>query len=501
MVRPMSETELKFIVDSGRAMAIEAALRRHGGRRVTIESRYLDTADRRLAEAGLSLRLRRTGRLWEQTLKAPGASAVDRAEETVARRGRWTAQGPPIEPALHAQSAAGQKLLALLQDEEGTGAALRSVYETEVSRLRGRIESEGAVVEVAFDRGAIRAEGRSAPICEVEYELVSGSVAALLRVARAGVVAHRMCLSTVSKAARGDRLARRQLGAPAVKARAPAIAAAMPGPILLRAVVEACVDQVLGNASELALGHLSDDLVHELRVGLRRLRTASRELGALDPLLDRRFEAAFANAFRGLGSYRDQTSVAAASERRLAAAGSPAQPRHSNAELPDPLEIVRAEPFQCALLEALAAVLAPSPSNAANRLLAVDPSLHIGARLDKLHRRLAQAAGRFESLVETERHRARKRVKRLRYLGELVAPLYKGKDIKRYVSRLKPAQDELGAYVDLVVSLKMARDAAIQGDAEAWFDVGWLTAQLAGSIKACRRVLARAAKAEPFWKS
>ena len=104
---------------------------------MTIESRYFDTADRRLAEAGLSLRLRRTGRLWEQTLKAPGASAVDRAEETVARRGRWTAQGPPIDPALHAQSAAGQKLLALLQDEEGTGAALRSVYETEVSRLRG----------------------------------------------------------------------------------------------------------------------------------------------------------------------------------------------------------------------------------------------------------------------------------------------------------------------------------------------------------------------------
>ena len=151
--------------------------------------------------------------------------------------------------------------------------------------------------------------------------------------------------------------------------------------------------------------------------------------------------------------------------------------------MPDPLEIVRAEPFQCALLDALAAVLAPSPSNAADRLLAVDPSLHIAARLDKLHRRLAQAAGRFESLVETERHRARKRVKRLRYLGELIAPLYKGKDIKRYVSRLKPAQDELGAYVDLVVSLKMARDAAIEGDAEAWFDVGWLTAQLSGASR------------------
>jgi triphosphatase len=370
---------------------------------------------------------------------------------------------------------------------------------TEVSRLRVQIESAGAVVEVAFDRGVIRAEGASAPICEVEYELVSGSIAALLRMARAGVVAHGMCLSTVSKAARGDRLARRLLGASAVKARAPAIDDSMAGAVLLRAVVESCVDQVLGNASELALGHLSDDLVHELRVGLRRLRTASGELAALDPMLDRRFEPTFADAFRALGSYRDQTSVAAASERHLAAAGSPARPRRSNADLPDPLAIVRAQAFQCALLDALAAVLVP-PRYGVDRLLAVDPSTHIAARLDKLHDRLAQAARRFESLAETERHRVRKRVKRLRYLGELVAPLYKEKEVRRYLRRLKPAQDELGAYVDLVVSEKMARDAAVEGDAEAWFDVGWLTAQLSPRIAACRRVLARAAKAEPFWK-
>ena len=46
----------------------------------------------------------------------------------------------------------------------------------------------------------------------------------------------------------------------------------------------------------------------------------------------------------------------------------------------------------------------------------------------------------------------------------------------------------------------MARASAEAGDAQAWFNVGWLTAQLDASARDCREALRRAARAEPFWK-
>ena len=46
----------------------------------------------------------------------------------------------------------------------------------------------------------------------------------------------------------------------------------------------------------------------------------------------------------------------------------------------------------------------------------------------------------------------------------------------------------------------MARASAEAGDAQAWFNVGWLTAQLEASAHGCRRALRRAARAAPFWK-
>jgi len=48
----MSEIELKFGVPPARAGAIDTALRRAEARRQTIESRYFDTPDHRLAQAG-----------------------------------------------------------------------------------------------------------------------------------------------------------------------------------------------------------------------------------------------------------------------------------------------------------------------------------------------------------------------------------------------------------------------------------------------------------------
>ena len=182
----MTEIELKFGVPAVRAGAIDAALRRAQARRTTIVSRYFDTPDRRLAGDGLSLRLRRGGGPWEQTLKAPAEGPGERHEETVLRPGRWGADGPPLDLSLHDATPAGRRLRALLGNA-GAAAGLAPVHVSTVQRRSIEIDAAGGRVEVAFDRGEIRAGSAVAPVCEVEVELKQGDPAALIAFAKQGV--------------------------------------------------------------------------------------------------------------------------------------------------------------------------------------------------------------------------------------------------------------------------------------------------------------------------
>ncbi|MGZ5129973.1 MAG: CYTH and CHAD domain-containing protein [Caldimonas sp.] len=500
----MTEIELKFGVAAGHAAAVDAALRRLPSQRVALESRYFDTTDFRLAAAGLALRLRRTGRVWEQTLKVATAQVAERLEETVPRPGRWGADGPPLDPALHDATAAGKALRAVLNDAGETGR-LQRVHTCRVVRRSADVEALGARVEVAFDRGAIHAGEASLPVCEVEYELKQGDAAMLIEFGRAGVCEHAMWLSTASKAARGTWLARGEAGGPPVKASVPRLQRTMSGPAIFRTVLAACLDQVLANASEIAAGERDAELIHQLRVGLRRTRTAWLELAGLAGHSDAGWLLPLAAGFAALGEYRDRTTVVAALQERLVQAGSPA-PRlpEPAAEPADPVEVVRAADFQCALLDGLALTMAvPRESDAAAGAEPADAAAarrRIDARLDALHRQLRNGARTFEQASEEAQHRVRKRLKRLRYLAELVGTLYKPARVERYIEVLGPAQDALGAHVDLLVGLALARQAAQRGEAAAWFNVGWLTAQLASSARHCRKALARAAKAGRFWR-
>ena len=504
----MSEIELKFGVGIARAAAIDAALRRLPSKRIGLDSRYFDSDDFRLTDAGLSLRLRRCGGVWEQTLKASTDHVEERLEETVPRPGRWGRDGPPVDPSLHEGTPAGKRLRAALGD-----AALGVACTSRVVRRSVEIATADGSVELCFDRGTITAGTASAPICEIEYELKQGDPQMLVELGRAAVRAHGAWLSTLSKSAHGVRLARGESEIPAVKAALPRLVHALSGAALFRTVLRSCLDQVLANGSEVAAGQRDPELIHQLRVGLRRTRVAWRELAslALSASDHAGWRPPCAEAFRALGDYRDRSTVVAALQSRLAAAGSPEpslQP--SNAAPSDPVDIVRNKNFQCALLDLLALTLA-APAQArveAGAANVADPGARderkpvdrIRSRLGKLHRRLDADARRFEIRSHDAQHRVRKRLKRLRYLVELVASLYAPARVERYLAALRPAQDALGTHIDLVVGLGMAADAARRGDAAAWFNVGWLTGELTTSVRQCRKALVDAAQARPFWK-
>lgn len=509
------ETELAFAVPAERAAAVELALRRAGARTVRIDSHYVDTDDRHLAAAGLSLRLRRTGGLWEQTLKAPaGPDPSIRHEHTVARPGAWDAGGPPVDPRLHEGSAPGQALADALAPHPADGSAeadaalaaprpalaiLAPSHASFVRRQQVTVASGGSAVEVAFDRGEIRAAERTLPVSEIELELKSGDRSALLALARETIAEHGVWRQVVSKSARGDCLRHGdECLPPAVKSRPPVLHRAMDAHRRLQTIVEAILVPMVANSGALASGDRRDEVIHQLRVAIRRFRTVSRELCWMSPRFDLYWASPLVHAFRLLGVWRDRETVAAALAGRLREAGSPApvlQP--AAAKVPDPVALVRTTRFQLALLDVMAFASSTDDPPPAVSIEAAEK--RIARRLDKLVAEVGKAAKTFAGLDEPGRHRVRKRLKRLRYLAEAIGPLHKRARVTRFLDRLEPAQDALGEHVDLVVGLELATASAERGDAASWFNVGWIRAAMPASVERCSEALASASRAPPFW--
>jgi inorganic triphosphatase YgiF len=498
----MFETELKFQIPPPQRAAVRAAMARAAPRRQRLRAIYFDTPERLLAAAGIALRLRQEGPRWVQTLKARGAHAAERHEHNVALAGGARPAGtvaPCPLPARHAGTPAAAAWQQALGEaiEHFDPARLQPVMSTDIWRRAVTVaDPAGGRVELAFDEGEVRAGEAAWPVCELEYELVEGDLADLLRQAAQGVVLHGLWLDTVSKAERGELLARGQAVAAPARFEAPRLPAHADGPSIWRAALASACAMLLPNASALGAGGAGPEHVHQLRIAIRRLRCAVRELGPLVRLgAEPAWLAPLVELFDALGAGRDETALLASLAPRLRAAGAPTTDWRAPGQAPaaDPAGLVRAPAVQLALLGLLQGSQAPIDG-----LDAHAAREHLAHRLRALHRQAAHAARRFERLPEAEQHRARKRVKRMRYLAEFVGSLYRGKAVKRLLGPLGEAQDRLGEHHDLLVALPLYRQAASR-QPEAWFAAGWLVAERDLTAQACHQALRALAKARPFW--
>ena len=529
----MNEIELKFQVPASRRAQVDAAVAgRAPQRRVRLQAVYVDTPERLLAQAGLALRVRREGREWVQTLKGPTDDGIRRAEHNV-RLGN-APEVPLADPARHCGTAVGERLLKLLAAQPG--AVLGPLYRTDILR-RSRLQrvdgaprpphggspprgarNAGAAhrflgsgsVELAFDEGRILAGDAHIAVCELEIELVAGSPLAVIDTARGWVARHGVWLDTRSKAERGDLLARGEAEAPA---RGAAAVELDPGLSLHQAwlrVLRSCAEQVSVNASQVASGEHGDEHVHQLRVGLRRLRSAMRlfEFGGESMLPGDVGEAA-ASLFRRLGGARDQVAIQGAFAADLTAAlhsaGVPGDmpPAMADADAQSATDVLRSAASQAFLLDLLAGAHAEAPvGDIGDGAASLELKAMLARRLKRWHRQATRDAQGYAQLDDEGRHRLRKRIKRLRYAVEFAASLFPRAAVRRYLRALRALQDRLGAINDAVVGIGAfsAFSAARDSDPRAWFAVGWLAARRDVLVTAAKPELRRFAKAPGFWK-
>lgn len=497
----MHEIELKFQIPAASRDALARAVREaEAAAVVRLQARYVDTPERLLGRHGFALRLRHEGDGWVQTLKGRGDGMLRRLEHNAALPVGAADDVPALSLARHAGTPAGDALQALLAQAGQDAAALQLQFSTDITRTQVRLAAEGATIELALDEGVIRAgadETAVLPVHEIEFELLDGAAHGLLAQAYLWVEAFGLWLDVRSKAERGTLLALGRRSSPPRKAAAVSLQAALPSGEARRRVLGECVQQVLANASQIASGGFEDDHVHQLRVGLRRLRSA---LALFVPARDEAEPLAEGAGalFRALGAARDRAAVAGPMRAQLAEALRAqglalAAPEWPTVDAPDPALLLRSPATQAWLLEALRSVL-PAPEAAGQP---VGPAL--AERLAVWHRKVKRDAGRFATLDDAARHRLRKRIKRLRYGLEFARGCVGAKKSTRLLAALAEAQAQLGALNDAGVALQVLRGAPA-GDPSVAFAIGWLAARQEVLVAACGPALAKLAAARAPWK-
>lgn len=494
----MTEFELKFEIPPANLKSVAVAMLEGKATRQRLQASYFDTPDGALATQGIVVRLRKEGRRWVQTAKGPTADLLERLEHNVALPPQRAGVAPGLDLARHRGTSVGKLISkALGLKASDNFPSLKLLYGTDVQRITRLVAYGESMVQIALDQGRVFAEGHSQSICELEVELAEGTPLDAVSLARQWCAKHGLFLSTIAKSMKGQRLSNEVALSPATSAISPKFARHASGHEMITAVIGACLSQMLPNMSELAGGSQHPDHIHQLRVGIRRLRTALRELAGLSDAIDPVWEAALVQAFRALGAQRDHSNLALVLQPQLLAAGGPdIHLDIATGHMVDPREIVSAPDFQDALLGLLGFVY-PAATKAANKPEGLKKT--ISRCLDKLHKRALRDGKKFLALDEMHQHGVRKRFKRLRYLIEFAEPLFAIRKVNRMTAALKPVQDSLGLYNDELMALH-AWQELVADEPKAWFGIGWLTARKLPNAKRCLKEIEVFADIKPFWR-
>jgi triphosphatase len=458
------EIELKFLVDPSAVGKLEQALvvrpkAKAAAGPEALESTYYDTAASSLQRAGFVLRVRQVGSKRIQTVKSDA--------EGLSVRGEWetelTADGLDLD---FARSTPLGPVL------KGLHEPLLPIFATRIQRAKHLVRQGKARIEAAIDRGAVTAGEASEDVCELELELKDGPPQALYDLARRLAKAAPMRLSFVSKAERGYRLRRGKTVGEAVKQGKVKLKPGMTVRQAVRLIAASGLRQWVANAEVLRSARRPEAL-HQMRVGLRRLRSGLKlfedgvgdaaypklvaELKWLAGELDggRDIDVMIAETFRPAAeAMHDQAGMAGLGERLAKARG----------KAYDRVVTVIDQPrYHALVLDMAAWIDAGAWSDPADPVFGprADQPVETVAKaaLDALRRQVKKRGKSLKTLDPERRHKLRIRAKRLRYALEFFGGLYDGKksEHEATLAVLKSLQDGLGQLNDM----KVARDKGL----------------------------------------
>lgn len=251
------EIELKFIVQHEAVEALRSLLNtlesRHQAPRQLLNV-YYETPDNLLRRHDMGLRIRGDVGHYEMTIKVAG-----RVTGGLHQRPEYNIplEKPELDLARFPAEIWPQGL-----DVERLATAVKPLFSTDFHREKWVVSQGESEIELALDQGEVKADEHSEPLCELELELLSGSTADLLKLARQLVAQPGIRQGSLSKAARGYHLAQGNNPREIKPLQ------------LLKLAPKADIEQALEGALEMALAHWQ---YHE-ELWVRGLEEAKQEV-------------------------------------------------------------------------------------------------------------------------------------------------------------------------------------------------------------------------------
>jgi triphosphatase len=472
-----------------------------------LTSTYFDTPELSFHRCGSSLRVRAVANERIQTLKleaSPKAGLFDRDEFEMPVNG-----DAPDLTLFHEQISEKSDCGKLVHDET-VAAQLKPVFVTRINRSVFALrQPSGDELELALDEGTVEAESGSMPIAAVELELKQGQPETLYRVALELLVTVPLRVEHRSKADHGYALLVAE-HCQAVKAQPVQLDKRDSVEDAFCTIARNCLDQVQANERGVVSGH-DPSSVHQMRVGLRRLRSALDLFAKVIP------------AFPGLDEeLRWIASELGAARDWEVLAGSTLEPAGTNGNADEILPV----------RQACKRIAANNRQNAAAAVesvrytrLALQLTLWLTERgwrvgmsdeqretirrpamqfatdvLRRRHRKLIKRGKGLADLDDHRRHRARIAAKKVRYATEFFASLCPGRAVRHYVDTLTSLQDDLGWRNDVVVAdqlLKALPRTSPEAASGAAFARGFLASHVAADHEALKKLWKRFRRLSP----
>jgi triphosphatase len=482
-----TENEIRFEASPHdlQRLAATRILQRNDGqpaKQKYLVSTYFDTAKQKLRQKGVSLRIRQDGKKRLQTIKT--------TEDGISsRRGEWESKLDADGPDLRA--ARGTALQPLISKK--LKRDLKPIFATHVHRTFVPIRPRnGSIVELALDEGDVRGGRQSSQIAEVELELKKGGITDLFKAARTIAELVPVKLALKSKSQQGYDLIADQ---PARCVNASRIVLGHDASLTeaFQAIGCSALWHLAGNAPAVEAG--DPEGVHQMRVGVRRLRAAISVFAELlrgkqTDLIKRDLKWLAGK----LGPVRDLDVFLQTEVKRLNDANAPVR---GLPELTGELVYRRdlaAQSAKDAIASARYRFLIFNVlewiENGDWLKKSDQGEQHIKPFAARLFARRTRKARkklkRISRLDPRRRHKLRIAMKKLRYAIYFFESLFDGarsKPLSRYEACLRSLQDSLGALNDIAVHKKMAQNVAAGKEGPAPNLVAFAAGVVAGSMR------------------
>jgi triphosphatase len=384
------------------------------------------------------------------------------------------------------------------------GNSLLPIFSTNIKRTTWTLcLPQGAQIECALDLGTLTFERKQIPISEIEFELKSGDPTHLFDIALVLQRDISLKIGTSSKSDRGYALIAQQSYA-SVKAMPLRLRRNMTVEQAFQEITRNCVTQIQSNVPGVALRY-DEESLHQMRVGLRRLRSAFKLFkDVLELPVELQKEIRWLS--KQLGDARDWDVL-------------------SGSTLP---KIMQSVPDETQLSELNQAVMAKTKEKHKTASTAVNSArytqfilrmtlwllrrgwheasmqtnqspIKMGVMdfarklLERGGQRLLKHGRKFDTISANERHQVRIAAKKMRYATEFFQSLLSEKKVQPYIEALTKLQNELGWFNDAAVADRLLNElqhshANLQGN------IGFVRGYLAANVSCNNRSMCKSWK-------